>query len=80
MALEWWQMSHRCSIEELQLIAHAELMRNRSITTYTFDNGVERRRPADPLTRYGLALQRILNTLSDLGVYAAWTYEEVGDA
>jgi hypothetical protein len=64
----------------LQLIAHTELMRNRSITTYTFDNGVERRKPANPLKRTELALQRILNTLSDLGVDAAWTYEEVGDA
>jgi hypothetical protein len=67
-------------IEYLQLIAHTELMRNRSITTYTFDNGVERRKPANPLKRTELALERILKTLSELGVYAAWAYEEVGDA
>jgi hypothetical protein len=67
-------------IEYLQLIAHTELMRNRSITTYTYDNGTERRKPANPLKRTELALQRILNTLADLGVDAAWAYEDVGDA
>jgi hypothetical protein len=68
------------SMAELQLIAHRELLRNRSITMYTFDNGVEKRKPANPITRTQLALERILNVLSDLGVDAAWTYEEVGDA
>jgi hypothetical protein len=64
-------------IAYLQLIAHTELMRNHSITTYTFDDGVEKRKPANPFVRTELALTRILNTLSDLGVDAAWAYEEM---
>jgi hypothetical protein len=57
-------------IEELKLIAHRE-MQNRSITMYTFDNGVEYRRPANSITRYERALERMLKTLSELGVYDA---------
>jgi hypothetical protein len=68
------------NLAELQLIAHRELLRNRSITMYTFDNGVEKRKPANPFTRTQLALERILNALSDVRVDAAWIYEEVGDA
>jgi hypothetical protein len=56
------------SIEELQLMARTELMRNRSITTYTFKDGVEKRRPANPRARLALVAESALAFIGRLGI------------
>lgn len=48
----------RRPLVDLMLIAHAELATNPTITTYTFEGGVEKRRLANPLAQLDKSMQQ----------------------
>lgn len=60
-------MNAQLPIEDLLLVAHRELSANPTIETYTFDNGVEKRRIANPWAALNVAMRG----LADAGYGAA---------
>lgn len=66
-------MIHR-SLNDIIKRAEAELRINPSITVYTFENGVEQRRPANPWAKFNAAMrettvsfERLRNAFTSIG-------------
>lgn len=53
-------------LQELMLVAELELSNNPTITSYTFENGSERRRFANPMQRLQVTLDRMFEQICDL--------------
>lgn len=54
------------TIEEVRTWAFLSLCANESITTYTFDGGVEQRRSANPVHRFNQAMTAVSDWFADV--------------